>query len=166
MDINRQPEPPGDRAHAGPVGSPDPAQTGTTERTPTTAPRILVVDDDPGFGKFVYKVALSCGYEVQLTGDATAFETEYARGRSDLIMLDLQMPNTDGVELLRMLADRNCTVPILVMSGFDAKVIDTAHRLGAARGLQMGRVLTKPLRAADLRTVLTDIKRGLDVHVG
>jgi len=53
-----------------------------------------------------------------------------------------------------------------VMSGFDAKVVDTARRLGAARGLKMGRVLTKPIRAAELRTVLEEAKQGLETHAG
>ena len=123
-------------------------------------PRVMVVDDDPGFGAFVRQVAQGCGYEVLLTLDAATFQAEYTRSQPDLIMLDLQMPGTDGVELLRVLADLGCTAPILVMSGLDAKVIDTARRLGAARGLQMGRVLTKPIRAADLRDVLNQIKQG------
>ena len=86
-------------------------------------PRVLVVDDDPGFGEFVRKVAQGCGYEVQVARDAATFRAEYARSAPDLIMLDLQMPDTDGVELLRSLAEGGCSAPILVMSGFDAKVI-------------------------------------------
>jgi CheY-like chemotaxis protein len=125
-------------------------------------PRVLVVDDDPGFGGFVRKVAQGCGYEVQLAHDNAAYETEYARGQPDLIMLDLQMPGTDGVEVLRLLADRGCTAPIVVMSGFDAKVLDTARRLGTARGLKMDRVLTKPIRAADLRAILDHFKQGFE----
>ena len=121
-------------------------------------PRVMIVDDDPGFGEFVRKVAQSCGYDALLTGDGATFQAEYGRTRPDLILLDLQMPGTDGIELLRMLADLDCTAPILVMSGFDAKVIDTARRLGAARGLQMGRVLTKPIRAAELRDALSQLK--------
>jgi CheY-like chemotaxis protein len=128
-------------------------------------PRVMVVDDDPGFGAFVRKVAQGCGYEVLLTRDAGAFQAEYVRGQPDLIMLDLQMPGIDGVEMLRILADLGCTAPILVMSGFDAKVVDTAHRLGVARGLKMGRVFTKPIRAADLRDILNDFKQELDPDV-
>jgi CheY-like chemotaxis protein len=124
----------------------------------------MVVDDDPGFGEFVRKVAQGCGYEVLLTRDASAFRAEYEHGRPDLILLDLQMPGVDGVEMLRILADLGCTAPILVMSGFDAKVVDTAHRLGAARGLKMGRVFTKPIRATDLRDILNDFKQGWDSH--
>ena len=123
-------------------------------------PRVMIVDDDQAFGAFVRRVAQGCGYEVLTTTDAITFQAEYSRFRPDLILLDLQMPGTDGVELLRALADLACTAQILVMSGFDAKVIDTARRLGAARGLRMGRVLTKPIRAADLQEILNEPHRG------
>lgn len=129
-------------------------------------PRVMIVDDDPGFGAFVRKIAEGCGFEVVMTLDGAAFPSAYAANSPDLILLDLQMPGADGVELLRALADLGCTAPILVMSGFDAKVVDTARRLGEARGLKMGRVLTKPVRAADLRDILTDLKQelGSDDH--
>jgi CheY-like chemotaxis protein len=96
-----------------------------------------------------------------LARDGVSFQAEYARTPPDLILLDLQMPGTDGIELLRVLADAKCEAPILVMSGFDAKVVDTARRLGTARGLRMERVLTKPIRAFDLKDILNDIKQGL-----
>jgi CheY-like chemotaxis protein len=127
-------------------------------------PRVLVVDDDPGFGEFVRKVALGCGYVVEVAGEAAAFQQKYAQFGPDLIMLDLQMPGTDGVELLRALADLDCKAPILLMSGFDAKIIDTARRLGEARGLRMHRVLTKPIRAADLRQILNDFFTEFTSH--
>ncbi len=125
-----------------------------------SSPRVMIVDDDHAFGEFVRKVAHGCGYEVVLAHDGVSFQAEYARTPPDLILLDLQMPGTDGIELLRVLADE-CEAPILVMSGFDAKVVDTARRLGTARGLRMERVLTKPIRAFDLRDILNDIKQGL-----
>jgi len=125
-------------------------------------PRVLIVDDDPAFGDFVRKVAQGCGFEVVVARDIPMFDAAYAQGQPDLLMLDLQMPGTDGVELLRVLADRGCTAPIVVMSGVDAKVVDTARRLGAAPGLTMGQVISKPIRVADLREILNAYKKGPD----
>ena len=44
-------------------------------------PRVLVVDDDPGFGEFVRKVAAGCGYDVELVGDAERFKQRYPEVR-------------------------------------------------------------------------------------
>jgi|SRR5581483_3055737 len=128
-------------------------------------PQVLIVDDDAGFREFVGKVALGCGYQIATAHDADSFERGYAQACPDLILLDLQMPGMDGIELLRILADAHCTAPIVVMSGFDAKVLDTARRLGSARGLRMECVLTKPIRAADLRAVLDAFKTAPSDHV-
>jgi CheY-like chemotaxis protein len=128
------------------------------------SPRVIVVDDDRGFGDFVRKVALSCGYEVEVATEAAGFQQLYGARSPDLIMLDLQMPGTDGIELLRSLAEQGCKAPILVMSGFDAKVVDTARRLGEARGLNMPRVITKPIRAADLRSILNGFLEEFGKH--
>jgi two-component system, OmpR family, response regulator len=142
------------------------ADSGVFSGRQKPVPKIMIIDDDPSFGEFARKVAQGCGYEVSLAFDATCFPAEYAHRRPDLIMLDLQMPSIDGVELLRILAALGCTVPILVMSGFDVKVVDTARRIGAARGLHMLGVLTKPIRAADLRVILVDFKREFDSRAG
>jgi CheY-like chemotaxis protein len=128
-------------------------------------PRAIVVDDDPGFAKFVRKVAVRCGYEVAVARDGAAFQAEYAVRQPDVILLDLQMPGTDGVEFLRILAELGCTASILVMSGFDTKVVETARRIGSARGLRMGCVLTKPILANDLRDVLNDLKPASEAPV-
>jgi two-component system, OmpR family, response regulator len=124
-------------------------------------PRVMIVDDDPAFGAFVRAVAQGCGYDVLFAGDGVAFQAGYARTPPDLILLDLQMPGTDGIELLRSLADAGCTAPIVVMSGFDPKVVEAARLLGIARGLRMARTLIKPVRPAELKAVLSDIRQGL-----
>jgi CheY-like chemotaxis protein len=128
--------------------------------TASVTPSVMIVDDDPAFGAFVRAVAQGCGYAVLFAGDGVAFQAGYARSPPDLILLDLQMPGTDGIELLRGLADAGCTAPIVVMSGFDSKVVEAARLLGIARGLRMERTLIKPVRPTELKAVLSDIRRG------
>ena len=56
----------------------------------------------------------------------------------------------DGVELLRFLADEGFRAPVLIISGFDRRVLDSAFRLGAALGLHMVGPLEKPTRLEEL----------------
>ncbi len=71
-----------------------------------------------------------------------------------LLMVDLGMPGTDGIQLLRQLAADKCTAHVILMSGADSKVVESATLLGRAHGLKMGGVLQKPVQLATLRKFL------------
>ena len=67
-----------------------------------------------------------------------------------------------GVELLRFLANENYRSPVLIVSGFDRRVLESAFRLGEALGLNMAGPLEKPVRLERLEELLTDLKAHLD----
>jgi len=120
----------------------------------TPPKRLLLIDDDPAVGTFIGRVATQCGYDVQLTTTAAAFRAAYAAFQPDVIVLDVSMPETDGIELLRGLAAMKCTACILIVSGFHGGIVNAAYRLGAVHGLAMAGVVAKPVRADDLRRIL------------
>ena len=123
--------------------------------------RLLIVDDEPAMARLIQRIAKSCGYEVTVTHDAEDFMDALVAGEPDAIALDLSLPDVDGVELLRFLAAAKCRAKILIISGFDARVLETSGRLGEARGLNIAGTLMKPLRAADLRAAI----EALDAQV-
>jgi CheY-like chemotaxis protein len=118
------------------------------------ARRLLLIDDEPQMRSFLSRVAQGCGYEVRNTDDAAGFKQVYLSWIPDIVILDLVMPQIDGIELLRFLAERASKARILIISGFDPKVLDAARRLGAAHGLSMIGALPKPVRVAELRAIL------------
>jgi YesN/AraC family two-component response regulator len=67
----------------------------------------------------------------------------------------------DGIELLRFLADEDYQSPVLIVSGFDRRVLESAFRLGEALGLSMVGPLEKPVRFDDLATMLSELKASL-----
>ena len=119
--------------------------------------RFLIVDDEPAIARFVQHIAGECGYDTVVTCDPEAFMDEVVLQEPDAISLDLAMPNADGVELLRFLATAKCRAGILVISGFDERVLETAGELGKTLGLRICGTLTKPIRAAELRTAIDRI---------
>ena len=119
--------------------------------------RLLIVDDEPAIAEVIESVALARGYEVTTTADAAAFLAAAALG-PDVIVLDLSLPDTDGVELLRHLAESGCRARILIVSGFDERVLETSGRLGAALGLDVAGTLNKPIRIAELRSALARLE--------
>jgi YesN/AraC family two-component response regulator len=68
----------------------------------------------------------------------------------------------DGVELLRFLSEENYRSPVLIVSGFDRRVLESAFRLGEALGLNMAGPLEKPVRLEDLEALLNKLKAHLD----
>jgi EAL domain-containing protein (putative c-di-GMP-specific phosphodiesterase class I) len=111
--------------------------------------RLLIVDDERAFAEFVAQVAASHEYAAKIACNAHDF-LEALTVPPDVVMIDLQMPGADGIELLRELALRRLKAKILIVSGVDTRTIETARRLGSELGLDMGPGLHKPIRAAEL----------------
>jgi EAL domain-containing protein (putative c-di-GMP-specific phosphodiesterase class I) len=121
--------------------------------------RLLVIDDEPGFRKVIKMFAQDCGFEVAVTADPAVFMNTARVWHPTVIMLDLKMPGTDGVQLLRALAADKCGAHIVVTSGEHGKVLESAMQLGRERGLNMREGLAKPFRAHELREQLSGLKR-------
>jgi CheY-like chemotaxis protein len=79
--------------------------------------------------------------------------------------MDLQMPRTDGIELLRDLALNKCTAEILLTSGLDLRMLDTARHLGAERGLKMQGILQKPIPIEELEALMARQRPADDVSL-
>lgn len=124
------------------------------------ANRLLIVDDEPEIRTFFRDVAEDLGFAVAEAGDAVTFARAYDELRPTVILLDLTMPETDGVELLRNLANRDCAAPVLLASGQDERVLSTAARLGRMLGLDMREGLRKPVSVLDLEEALRAAARN------
>ena len=124
-------------------------------------PRLLLVDDEPALADFIANAARECGYAAVLTSDDEQFRKQFLEDRPDIVALDLGMPGMDGVELLRFLAEQRFQSPVLIISGFDRRVLESAFRLGEAHGLTMVGPIEKPVRLEELETLFTELKSTL-----
>ena len=124
-------------------------------------PRLLLIDDEPALAAFLASAARECGFAPTITDNDSAFRTSFLAERPNMVALDLGMPGMDGVELLRFLADENYRAPVLIISGFDRRVLDSAFRLGQALGLSMAGPLAKPVRLELLEDMLNELKSTL-----
>src|SRR3569833_510028 len=124
-------------------------------------PRLLLIDDEPVLAEFLASAARECGYDPVITAQDQQFRDEFRANSPDMVALDLGMPGMDGVELLRFLSEENYRSPVLIVSGFDRRVLESAFRLGAALGLSMAGPVEKPVRLEDLETVLSQLRAAL-----
>jgi DNA-binding NtrC family response regulator len=124
-------------------------------------PRLLVIDDEPKLGDYLAAIARDTGFAPEVTTQDQQFRARFLAARPELVALDLGMPGMDGVELLRFLAEQKYDAPVLIVSGFDRRVLESAFRLGEALGLKMAGPIEKPMRADILERILTDLKGQL-----
>lgn len=119
--------------------------------------RILVVDDEIGIRELLSEILYDEGHTIELAENAAQARAARLRGRPDLVLLDIWMPDTDGVTLLK---EWNATglldMPVIMMSGH--ATIDTAveaTKIGAIDFLE------KPITLQRLlKTISTGLARG------
>jgi DNA-binding response OmpR family regulator len=121
-------------------------------------PRLLLIDDEPALAAFVAKAADICGFDPIIAEQDQEFRDHFRSQRPQMVALDLGMPGMDGVELIRFLADEGFKEPVLIISGFDRRVLDSAFRLGTTLGLQMVGPLEKPARLEQLEEILNRVR--------
>jgi two-component system nitrogen regulation response regulator NtrX len=117
--------------------------------------RILVVDDEPDIRTTVKEILEDEGYQVALAAGAAEARQARTQGRPDVILLDIWMPQTDGITLLREWAQAGAlTTPVIMMSGHGTvETAVEATRLGAYDFVE------KPISLAKL---LLTIERARD----
>lgn len=116
-----------------------------------TASRILVVDDEADIRGLLKEILSEEGYEVEAAGDAAEARRARASQVPDLVLLDIWMPDTDGITLLRewsVTDGYDC--PVVMMSGHGTvETAVEATRLGAFDFVEKPLSLTKLLRTVE-----------------
>lgn len=114
--------------------------------------RLLIVEDDPATRAEVAEVAAEEGL---FTRAALRFEIEQAleHWRPDLVLLDIVMPEVEGMEVLRLLAGAGAAVPVVLLSAF-RDYLEIAQRLAGASDVLIADILQKPYRRERLRQAL------------
>jgi EAL domain-containing protein (putative c-di-GMP-specific phosphodiesterase class I) len=107
--------------------------------------RLLIIDDEEDICDLIAEIGERRGLEPRTTSNAENVQQILSEFAPDIIMMDLMMPGIDGVELLRLLSDKAKNAKLCLISGSDARVLNSARRLGSAHGLNVVAALEKPL---------------------
>jgi DNA-binding NtrC family response regulator len=111
---------------------------------------ILVVDDEPDIRELVGEILQDEGYRVTVAENGEAARAAFARGAPDLVLLDIWMPDVDGITLLKEWSAGSATAcPVVIMSGHGTvETAVEATRLGAYDFVQ------KPISLAKLLSIV------------
>ena len=117
---------------------------------------VLVVDDDPILREIVSELLQQHGYEVWLAEDGAIALDRLARELPDLVVMDMVMPNTDGVEAIHSVKKTWPNLPVIAVSA-GAGRLDPSVLLRAATTLGADASMTKPLRPVEFVALVASL---------
>jgi FixJ family two-component response regulator len=114
----------------------------------------FVLDDEARLGTAICKVLAGIGIEARQFVDPAACLSALESCNPDLILLDLALGQSDAIEVIHALEDRDFTGRVMLISGRDIGTLLEVEQVGKAHGLSMLPSLPKPFRIADIRNCL------------
>jgi len=129
--------------------------------------RILVIDDEPSALRLLSRMLANMGFASVTpcnSGHAALEQMDQADGSPDVILLDLNMPEMDGVEFVRKLVERRYTGSLILVSGEDERVLQATGNLVRAQQLTLLGSLQKPVTPEGLAALLGKWSPPLQNH--
>jgi EAL domain-containing protein (putative c-di-GMP-specific phosphodiesterase class I)/FixJ family two-component response regulator len=122
---------------------------------------MLILDDDAAVAQTIQWIAESIGFDAEYVTRPDEFFQRLDplcahKKCPSVITIDLVMPELDGVEIMRLLAERKCAAKIVISSGMGSRVLEAAERSAAEHGLCIAGAVSKPLTREALRAVVGD----------
>ena len=116
--------------------------------------RLMVIDDDPTMCDYIAAVGDDMGFEVRSATRPRTAGKEIENFNPDFIILDLFMPDMDGIEVPRLLAKHECAASILMISNYEDEILTQALRLAKRHGFNLAGSLHKPIQLPRLEVAL------------
>lgn len=110
--------------------------------------KIYIVDDDEQQANLMQAMAKTIQLETKIFTSSIDF-LKVPVTESDIVILDLQMPDKDGIEIMRDLATQNVKPSFILVSGFDERVLHSAKQLAESKKLNVVNTVSKPFKAKD-----------------
>lgn len=129
--------------------------------TPPRPPRLLVIDDDRAMCEMLTALASTFGYETTTASTLAEIRT-HIDDRHDLILLDLSLGETDGMTVMRALAERHAAANLVLLTGADQSVLSGARRVAELSGFNVVGACPKSATITQLRAILEDRREVLD----
>ena len=121
-------------------------QQGPLQANPAEDGRVLVIDDEPVVVDVLRQLLVKRGYEVHVAGDGASGRQLLEEQTWDAVLLDVMLPDADGMELLRWIRDRNPNLAVVMITAFGTVE-------SAVRAMKSGafHYVTKPFKNDEVR---------------
>ncbi|HVC62126.1 MAG TPA: response regulator [Acetobacteraceae bacterium] len=119
--------------------------------------KLLVVDDQAGINAVVTRVAAGLGLETMAVREPLKATDAFVSFAPDVVLLDMVMPEKDGIDLLDEMLLAGIPATFIVMSGYGDAYLRLAQGVAAFHGAEQLAVLRKPFRREELETLLRSV---------
>jgi len=121
-------------------------------REPKPAPLVAIVDDDASVRQSTDRLIRSFGYRTLIFASGREFLSSVASGSATCVLLDMRMPEMDGLEIQRALAERGACTPIVFLTGRASEEEERRARSAGAIAF-----LRKPVNQTSLRQAIESV---------
>jgi len=119
------------------------------------SPNVYLLDDEPGQVELLCEVVELSGMKAQgYTHASQLFNHLNSESECNILVLDLQMPEMDGIEVMRRLNEMHIKPALILISGHDISVLNSAEKLGRAHDFEIIASLNKPLNLGQFQHLL------------
>jgi CheY-like chemotaxis protein len=119
-------------------------------------PVLIVVDDEPEIAKIAEFLGGSIGFDVHVASNGKVFRKLLDEHTPFAVILDVFMPEMDGVETVKWLAEEGRNPPLILISG-DRDYLDMTKALALSGGLKITETFEKPVSIDKIETVLKQL---------
>jgi two-component system response regulator MprA len=117
--------------------------------------KLLVIDDEKSITTIIDKIASGLGYRVKTSNDPATALADLAVFQPDILMLDIVMPNLDGIDILRQVLAAGVAIRIIIMTGFGSSFLRLGQAIADFHDHPPVAKLAKPFRRVDVVALLT-----------
>lgn len=135
--------------------------------------RVLIVDDDQLLTASLESVLKHCGYDVSVCSHGTKALPMINNVRPDVVLLDIYLGDTNGIEILKSIKSNDATLPVVMITAYsDVKLAVEAMKLGSEDFIvkpldidQLEVILSKALRTVHLQREVNRLKNEIDDQI-
>jgi len=120
--------------------------------------KVYIVDDDIQIAELLMATVEGIGLNSQYFTSAKAF-LQLSVDAADIILLDLNMPDIDGIEVIRILGKNGCQAQLVLISGHDKGILHSAEQLAQAHLLKVAASFTKPFQMEEFKALIKEISQ-------
>ena len=116
--------------------------------------QLICLDNDPRMEAILDRFLKRFGHAVDFHVSVASFKTALTSDHPDIVLLDLDLGQDSGIDVIHWLAESRPGIPVVLLSGHGDKLLDTAQRIGRSAGIRVLGAVSKSRAAVELPAIL------------